>query len=163
MSRRRRHSLSYSMAAGDPGKDLFAYLFLLIMVFAFMVLMSIEQNGSVQNKPDQNGSAQKAPDQEKSGKSQLTRIAQKNIAVLEERQNRIYLRYGRKLYDPEKDFHRLLADKRVVTHLKDGHEKQQVLYIEKKNQETITLFEYLETFQRLSERNVSIAFAQELL
>lgn len=153
MSRRRRQPLSVPLAAGDPGKDLFAYLFLLIMVFAFMVLMSIEQKES----------AQKAPDQKKSGRSQVTQIARKNIAVLEDREGQIYLRYGQKLYDPEKDFHRLVEDKRIVSHQEKDQKKQQFLYIEKKNQETITLFEYLETFQKLSHKNVSIAFAQELL
>jgi len=152
MGRRQRQGISTSLAAGDPGKDLFAYLFLLIMVFSFMLLMSFEQAGS----------AQKAPDQEKNGKSTLTTLSKENIASLEEIDSKIFLRFGKELYDPENDFERLLQDKKIVTVKKDSKQEQQFLYIEKKNQEDISLFEYLETFKKLSQKNVSIAFAKEV-
>ena len=40
--RRKRNGFSFENAQ-DPGKDLFAYLFLLIMVFSFMLLMTTEE------------------------------------------------------------------------------------------------------------------------
>lgn len=150
---RRRQSITVPLAAGDPGKDLFAYLFLLIMVFAFMVLMSIEQKNNTQQ----------APDQKKQGKSRVTQILKKNIGTLEDRDGKIYLKFDQTIYDPVKDLHRLVQDKRIVISHPEGKEKQQFLYIEKKNQETISLFDYLETFQKLSQKNITIAFAEELL
>ncbi len=153
MGRRQRQGISTSLAAGDPGKDLFAYLFLLIMVFSFMLLMSFEQAGSVQ----------KAPDSEKNGTSTLTTISKDNIASLEEIDSKIFLRFGKVLYDPEYDIEKLEQDKKIVAVKQDGREEQRFLYIEKKNQEDISLFEYLETFKRLSRKNISIAFAQEIL
>jgi len=153
MGRRQRQGISTSLAAGDPGKDLFAYLFLLIMVFSFMLLMSFEQAGS----------AQKAPDSKKSGTSTLTIISKDNIASLEEIDSKIFLRFGKDLYDPENDFEKLEQDKKIVVVKQDGREDQRFLYIEKKNQEDISLFEYLETFKKLSQKNISIAFAQEVL
>jgi hypothetical protein len=153
MGRRQRQGISTSLAAGDPGKDLFAYLFLLIMVFAFMLLMSFEQAGSTQ----------KAPDQGKNGKSTLTRLSQENIASLEEIDSKIFLRFGNDLYDPEKDFEKLEQDKKIVTVKQGAGKDQRFLYIEKKDQEDISLFEYLETFQKLSRKNISIAFARKIL
>ena len=153
MGRRQRQGISTSLAAGDPGKDLFAYLFLLIMVFSFMLLMSFEQAGS----------AQKAPDSKKSGTSTLTIISKDNIASLEEIDSKIFLRFGKDLYDPENDFEKLEQDKKIVVVKQDGKEGQRFLYIKKKNQEDISLFEYLETFKKLSQKNISIAFAQEVL
>ncbi len=153
MGRRQRHGISTSLTAGDPGKDLFAYLFLLIMVFSFMLLMSSEQTGSTQ----------KAPDSKKGGTSTLTTISKDNIAILEEIDSKIFLRFGKKLYDPENDIEKLEQDKKIVIVKQEGKEEQRFLYIEKKNQEDISLFEYLETFKKLSQKNISIAFAQEVL
>ncbi|MEA1969125.1 MAG: hypothetical protein U9N77_13015 [Thermodesulfobacteriota bacterium] len=153
MGRRRRQGISTSLAAGDPGKDLFAYLFLLIMVFSFMLLMSFEQAGS----------ARKAPESEKSGTSTLATISKDNIATLEEINSKIFLRFGKDLYDPENDLEKFEQDKKNVVVKQDGREEQRFLYIEKKNQEDISLFEYLETFKRLSQKNISIAFTREVL
>lgn len=153
MGRRQRQGISTSLAAGDPGKDLFAYLFLLIMVFSFMLLMSSEQAGSTQ----------KAPGRTKKGKSTLTTVFKENIASLEKIDSKIFLRFGKDLYDPEKDFEKLKLDKRIVIAKKGSKQEQLFLYIEKKNQVDISLFEYLETFKKLSQKNVSIAFVQEVL
>lgn len=157
MGRRQRHGISTSLAAGDPGKDLFAYLFLLIMVFSFMLLMSFEQAGSAQKAPDP-----KTIEQERTGKSTLTAISQKNIASLEKIDSKIFLRFGKDLYDPLNDFERLVQDRKIVTVKTGGNQEQLFLYIEKKNQDSISLFEYLETFKKLSGENVSIAFAKEV-
>lgn len=154
MSRHRRSRISTALAAGDPGKDLFAYLFLLIMVFSFMLLMSFEQAGS----------AQKSPDQEKSGNSSLKVLSKDNIATLVKQDARLLLKYGSILYDPKTDFDKLVKDKRVIIVTQKGRKKpQKFLYIEKKNQESISLFEYLETFQLLAQKNVSVAFAKQIL
>jgi hypothetical protein len=153
MGRRQRQGISTALVAGDPGKDLFAYLFLLIMVFSFMLLMSFEQAGS----------AQKAPDHKKEGKSSLTELSKDTIGTLEEINSKLFLRFGKDLYDPEKDFNKLEQDKKIVTVKKGSGQEQHFLYIEKKNQDDISLFEYLETFKKLSQQNISIAFSQEVL
>ena len=153
MRRRQRQSISISPAAGDPGKDLFAYLFLLIMVFSFMLIMSSEQTGS----------AQKAPHSEKRGTSGFTAISQKNIASLEKIDSKIFLRFGSELYNPEHDLEKLEKDKRIVIVKKTGEKEQKFLYIKKKDQEDISLFEYLETFKKISQKNISIAFAREVI
>jgi hypothetical protein len=152
MRRRQRQGIPTSFTTGDPGKDLFAYLFLLIMVFSFMLLMSFEQKGS----------AQKAPDSKEGGTSTLTSISKENIASLEEIDSKIFLRFGKELYDPENDIEKLeKAGKLVLVKQDDGRE-QKFLYIEKKNQKDISLFEYLETFKKLSQNNISIAFARKV-
>ena len=150
--RRRRQSTNISLAAGDPGKDLFAYLFLLIMVFSFMLLMSSEQAGN----------AQKAPDQQTRSKSTFSQVMEANIATLEKKGTKIFLRFGNKLYDPQKDFEKLEQDKRIVVKTEEG-KSQKFLYIKKINHENISLSQYLETFKSFSEHNISIAFAATLL
>lgn len=145
---RRRSGINIFPTAGDPGKDLFAYLFLLIMVFAFMLMMSSEQAGSAQN----------APARKKNGTSALTQVAIENIGVLEKQGSQLLLRFGKNLYDPETDFEKLEQDKRIMTITKDG-KNQKILYIEKKGRTSISLFDYLDTFKPLSRKGVSIAFA----
>lgn len=145
---RRRQSINISLAAGDPGKDLFAYLFLLIMVFSFMLLMSLEQSGS----------AQTAPDQKKRGGSTFSKVAKETLATLENRDSKIFLRFGKDIYDPQTDLKRLEQDKRIVMK-KQGETIQKVLYIKKTKDNGISLSQYLETFKSFSENNISIAFA----
>ncbi|SDU57040.1 hypothetical protein [Desulfobacula phenolica] len=145
---RRRQSINISLAAGDPGKDLFAYLFLLIMVFSFMLIMSLEQPGS----------AQAAPDRKKRGGSTFSKLAKQRLATLENRDSKIYLRFGKDIYDPQTDLKRLEQDKRIVIK-KQGKTIQKILYIKKTKDNNISLSQYLETFKSFSDHNISIAFA----
>ena len=52
---RRRHNREFSTQVQDPGKDLFAYLFLVMLVFSFVILLTYEQKvrNSVFNKSPQ--------------------------------------------------------------------------------------------------------------
>ena len=117
-----------------------------------MLLMSSEQTGN----------AQKAPEQQKSSKSTFSQIVEKNIATLEKKGTKIFLRFENDLYDPQKDFEKLEQDKRIVVK-KQGGNVQKFLYIKKTNHETISLFQYLETFKTFSDHNISIAFAVSVL
>ena len=148
MGRRHRQGLDMAPLAGDPGKDLFAYLFLLIMVFAFMLLMSGKGNGT----------AQTAPDQPPQGKSSIVVSAAGMVAELVEKNGGILLQYPDGTYDPRTDFHRLMDDERIVT----GADGTRVLYVKNQDQNTIGLSQYLEAFKELSGRQVSIAFAEVL-
>lgn len=151
MGRRHRQGISLAFSAGDPGRDLFAYLFLLIMVFAFMLLMSFEEAESIQ----------KSPVQRQPGKSVAVQISKDNIASLEVVDSRVYLRFGKALYDPVTDFEKLVRDKKIVTQSKNGKE-QRLLYVSRENIRNISLSDYLETFKTLSERDVLVAFAGEI-
>ncbi len=139
------------MAAGDPGKDLFAYLFLLMMIFAFMLLMSFESSG----RPQQ------APDQKKSAVSGYAVVSAKNIATLEKKNGRLMLRFEDRLYDPRKDIERLEADGRIVSQGRAELEKK-MLYIKKTQQTQVSLYDYLETFKTFSDNRIYIAFASEV-
>ena len=67
------------------------------------------------------------------------------------------------MYNPEHDLEKLKKDKRIVIVKKTGEKEQKFLYIKKKDQEDISLFEYLETFKKISQKNISIAFAREVI
>ena len=148
MGRRCRQGLNMAPLAGDPGKDLFAYLFLLIRVFAFMLLMSGKGNGT----------AQAAPDQPPQGKSAIVVSATGMVAELVEKNGRILLQYPGATYDPTTDFNRLMADERIIT----GADGTHILYVKNEDRNTIGLSQYLEAFKALSGRQVAIAFAEVL-
>jgi hypothetical protein len=149
--RGRRTSRGFGIIpAQDPGKDLFAYLFLLIMVFAFMLLLSV----------DQRNPAQRAPDQTQPGRSGFQAVSPDHVATLEKSQGKLWLRYGDVRYDPLRDYDRLVQDQRMVA---GEDERKQVLMIENNQQQRISLHDYLETFSALSRQGVTIAFAKAVL
>lgn len=154
MRRRRRTGALGTVLTQDPGKDLFAYLFLLIMVFAFMLLMSFEQQ-------DASAAAQTGPEQKTSSIEGPKTVSRDKVARLVKEGDALLLRYGTVVYDPVTDFERLTRDGRILTVNGDNGNSRQFLYIEKQGRGTISLFEYLDTFQVFSTRGVSVAFARE--
>ncbi|MCG8617589.1 MAG: hypothetical protein MI802_15330 [Desulfobacterales bacterium] len=155
MRRRRRTAALGSVLTQDPGKDLFAYLFLLIMVFAFMLLMSFEQKDGV-------AAAQTGPEQNKSDIRGPRTVSRDQVARLVKEGDTLLLRYGSVVYDPATDVERLTDDGRIVTVTGDNGDSRQFLYIEKQGRGTISLFEYLDTFQVFSRHQVAVAFAREV-
>lgn len=149
--RRRRH-LSTQLIAGDPGKDLFAYLFLLVMIFSFMLLMSFDPSDKAQKAPDHDMSGSK------SSKSSFTLVTKGQVAKLKLKDSQLFLQYGKTLYDPIKEMKKLEQDNRIVLK-KTGNKTQKVLYIQKETQNQVSLVQYLDTFQAFSKNNITIAFA----
>lgn len=150
MMRRRNSRGGGMMPAQDPGKDLFAYLFLLIMVFAFMLLMSV----------DQQKQAQKAPGHVQPGRSGFHSVSSEHVATLEKDRGKLWLRFGDVRYDPLTDFEKLVQDRRLI---KDEDGEKQMLLIEDNLGESISLQDYLKTFSVFSRQGVAIAFAREVL
>lgn len=148
---RRRRGVATQLAAADPGKDLFAYLFLLIMVFSFMLLMSVDQRKSIQD----------APQSRKTGMASFVQVDKSKLATLEKQGSKIVLKIGNDLFDPRTDVDRLIRENKVVT-VPDGSTEKQVLYVKKPDADQITLHDYLETFQHLSKRKITIIFAAEV-
>jgi len=140
--------------APDPGKDLFAYLFLLIMVFAFMLLMSFDQRDS--------GAAQSAPAEKKVGITGLHVVDKDRVGRIIKEKDTLLLRYGPVVYDPATDFDRLTADGRIVEVPEKNGKPKRFIYIERKKGQTVSLFEYLDAFQIFSNHQVSVAFAREV-
>jgi hypothetical protein len=135
--------------AQDPGKDLFAYLFLLIMVFAFMLLLSVDQQRQAQN----------APEQAQPGRSGFHSVSPEHVAALEKDRGKLWLWYGDVRYDPLTDFEKLVQDRRLIT---DGTGEKQVLLIGDTSGKGISLHDYLETFSVFSRQGVAIAFARQV-
>jgi hypothetical protein len=156
MARRRKRNTTDIAMTADPGKDLFAYLFLMIMVFCFMLMMAaheVTQSMQGQESPEK---------QQAAGSSSLAAVSEKNIGRLMKKDSRIYLRYGDQLYSPEKDIDKLTADGHVLT-LKDKDDvEKQMLFIEETNDQQVLLTEYLFAFQHLSADGVGVAFAERV-
>jgi hypothetical protein len=133
----------------DPGKDLFAYLFLVMMVFSFMLLMSMEERYQKQVE-------RKAPEtrQSDAGRSSLVELEPTGLGRLRKKGDQLYLVFGDHWYDPQADFGGLETDGRIM----NGAEgKTLYLFEEKGNQ--VYLGEYLVAFEFLSRQGINVAFA----
>jgi hypothetical protein len=155
MHRRRRDALQIRRAE-DPGKDLFAYLFILIMVFSFMLLVSSEERAKSTEHRDAPRSEQLA------GRSSLAGVSAKQIGSLQKTDGRLYLVFEETRYLPEQDLERLKADGRVCT-ATDGHGVgERVIYLEEEPASRVLLAEYLNAFQTLSRAGIGVAFARRI-
>ncbi len=156
MARYRKRGLSgIEQRTVDPGKDLFAYLFILIMVFSFMLLMTTEERHSRQR-------GQKAPQSSKVGRSQVVEVASTNIGRLEKEDNGIVLIFENQRYRPLQDIERLTADGRIAVSQGSDGSSERVLYLVAENAQKVSLAEYLKAFSFLGEQGINIAFAEEV-
>lgn len=154
---RRRRKIGISLErTQDPGKDLFAYLFLLIMVFSFMLLMTTGERKSTM--PGQTGPQQ----HDATGRSLLAAVPLEKIARLAKKDGSLYLKFGSVFYHPGRDVDRLEKDHRIaLISDKDGRHKR-VLYLEEDKTNKVLLAEYLEAFQHLSLKGIGVAFAERI-
>ena len=156
MSRRRNRDLAgMGQATVDPGKDLFAYLFILIMVFSFMLLMTTEERHS-------RSSSYRAPQNAATGHSTLARVRPAAIGHLEKRDGAIVLVFAGKSYDPLKDVAGLERDGRVISRQDEDGVEQATLYLAADNASLVSLAEYLEAFRSLGEHGINVAFAERV-
>lgn len=154
---RRQRKIGISLErTQDPGKDLFAYLFLLIMVFSFMLLMTTGERKST--IPGQTG-----PQQHNAiGRSLLAAVPLEKIGRLAKKDGSLYLKFGSEFYHPGRDVDRLEKDDRIaLISDKDGRQRR-VLYLEEDKANKVLLAEYLEAFQHLSLRGIGVAFAERI-
>jgi len=153
MARRRRHNTGSTVTAQDPGKDLFAYLFLLMMVFFFMMLMSMGK--SRQAKAVEPGLVKQAQDRAAPVQTTFAQVGRRQVGRLVRRDGRLFLVFGKVFYRPREDFAQLTRDGRVV-----NHGKKRTIYLAEEGAGRVLLAEYLETFQFLNVKGVDIAFAE---
>ncbi len=149
MSRRRRSMLSLHSAAQDPGKDLFAYLFLLVMVFSFMLLVTLKDvHGQLQ--------AQQAPDkQPQAGQSSFSKLEPSQLGHLVRTERGLVLAFDGEEYDPVADLERLQQSGRLI-----ATDEGTTLYLEERPGTQVLLTEYLEAFINLNRAGISVAFAE---
>jgi len=93
---RRRHRTEFFSQVQDPGKDLFAYLFLVMLIFSFVILITYEQK--VRRMV-----IQESPKEVSQGKSSLVTLKDKEIGKLVKREGEIYLLFGEKYYRPDRE------------------------------------------------------------
>lgn len=156
MSRRRVRYNSAHEGAQDPGKDLFAYLFLLIMIFTFMVLLTTEER--------RNGLAgQTAPaKQPTSSRASLIAVERDQIGTLVMVDKQLVVRFDRKDYHPSQDIDALLADGCIAHLPQQGGGEKRILYIAEQTQHAVSLNAYLATFNALADEGITVAFTEQL-
>jgi len=153
--KRRKNSISLERTE-DPGKDLYAYLYLMTMVFSFMLLIA-------STKPQNPVSGQTAPEQnDASGRSTLASVSFEKIGRLARKDNQLFLVFGKEPYHPKKDLNRLEQDGRIAV-VQDSHGgKKKFIYIEEDRSNSVLLSEYLSAFQYLSRQGIGVAFAKRI-
>ncbi|MCD6292480.1 MAG: hypothetical protein J7M09_03365 [Deltaproteobacteria bacterium] len=156
MARYRKRGMSgIEQQMVDPGKDLFAYLFILIMVFSFMLLMTTEERRT-------HPSGQKAPQSSKVGYSQIAEVDPVNIGRLEKDEQGLILIFGDQIYHPLQDLKLLTADGRITVSQQGYGSGERTLYLAADNAQKVSLVEYLKAFSWLGEQGINIAFADKV-
>lgn len=152
---RRRGMAGIDQRMVDPGKDLFAYLFILVMVFSFMLLMTTQERHSHQP-------GQKAPQSSKLGRSQIAEVEPVKIGRLEKGDQGLVLIFADQTYHPWQDIDRLTTDGRITFSQREDGGSDQTLYLAADNAQKVSLVEYLEAFSFLGEKGINVAFAEKV-
>lgn len=154
--RRRGRREQFFSQVQDPGKDLFAYLFLVMLLFSFVILVTYEE------KIRQGQKIQKSPTVTSPGTSSLVKLKNEEIGKLVKKGGIIYLLFGRNFYRPDEDV-KSLEEKGIFKIIKDEAGKEtKTIYIEEDPQSKIYLNEYLEAFKKLSDQGINISFARRV-
>jgi hypothetical protein len=142
----------------DPAKDLFAYLFLMIMIFCFMLMLATHD--MVYDLVGDTVAHDAPAGADVSAGTSLTRMDEDGLGHLVRRQGSIFIAYGSRLYSPENDLEALRADGRIRLITGSNNTEKQVLYLEDSPDQQVMLTEYLEAFGHLSSRGIGVAFAE---
>jgi len=151
---RRRHGSEFFSQVQDPGKDLFAYLFLVMLIFAFTILLTYEQKV-------RRAGMQRSPREVAAGTSSVVTLDSGDIGTLTRHDGRVCLVFENRRYDPATDITRLEEQGVIKTIQQEGRQTK-VLYIEEEARSRIYLKEYLQTFASLNSRGIDIAFARRI-
>ncbi|MBN2705712.1 MAG: hypothetical protein JXR89_04640 [Deltaproteobacteria bacterium] len=144
-----------SQNAVDPGKDLFAYLFILVMVFTFMLLMTTEERRSREAEL-------KAPRSHQTGNSRFAAVENHKIGHLEKNGSEIKLVFAGRSYHPWRDLKALREDGRISRLKQAEGGEEEVIYLAADNINHVSLAEYFTAFRYLGEQGINIAFAEKL-
>ena len=155
MARRHRRNSITLIPTADPGKDLYAYLYLITVIsFIFLVTAGKMPNAVVKHE---------SPDQRKvPGVSSLATVASRNLGKLVKQENRIYLKFGDRLIDPITEIHYLEAEGFLTAMRGPGGKKKRTLFLESAETKAVLLSEYLAAFQQFSKHGIGIAFAERV-
>lgn len=153
MTRRRRRAGSWLPASQDPGKDLFAFLFIMVTIFSAMMLKTVEQQAGL--------AGQNSPSQTQAGATTLAAVAADHIGRLDRRGGELLLVFGDRAYAPQQHLAQLERDGHVAqVRGEDGQERQ--LYVAEDRRGQVLLGEYLEAFQQLSRAGIGVAFVERV-
>jgi len=141
----------------DPGKDLFAFLFLMVMIFSFMVLIS----GQAMKKNIQQQD-QSMISRNKSKDSTLEQINNKFLGRLVSKNNRLFIVFDQQYFDPITDISKMESKGYIQTKsLTDGTINKRI-FLERNKTSDVLLEDYLCIFQTLSRKGIAVAFSERL-
>lgn len=141
MRRKRRNLISIFE---DPGKDIFAFLFITTFIMVFVMLLSYEQK--------KKGGPPPLPVDEKKGESSIT-LHREEVGVLKKENGQIMIVLGNKMFN--------LNDISIIDELVQGPwikniKGKKILVIKEDPNTNILLKEYLSAFGRIHAKGVEI-------
>lgn len=142
-------------ASQDPGKDLFAFLFIMITVFSVMMLKTAEHNIG--------GAERDSPHRAQAGANGLASVASDRIGRLEQRGGELVLVFGQAAYVPQRDLQRMEREGCIAVVRGDDGQEKKILYLEEDRQGGVLLGEYLEAFEKLNRAGIGVAFVEKVM
>ena len=156
MSRRHRKNDIPMGQFLEVGKDLFAFLFLTIMVFSFMLMLNSHSLVAENKEKSQ------TIKQDRVGKSSFKLLNKKNLGRLIKKDGNIFIAFESYFYSPATDIAQMERDGRIIRKKGKNGTEEHLLYLEEKQESRVLLEEYLRTFKNLSDKGIAVAFSEKL-
>ena len=155
MARRRHRNGLFFRRTEDPGKDLYAYLYIMTILFCIMCVTA----GKLQKTP----SRQPGPEKNRlPATTTLAAISPEKLGRLVKENNTVFLVYGSSRYRPAQDAEKLEADGRIAITVDEKGAKRKMLYLEEQQTRGVLLSEYLSTFAHLGDLGIGVSFAERV-
>lgn len=142
-----------SMVSGfqDPGKDIFAFLFLTSFIMIFVMLVAYEQKVK-------GGDKSPGPPIPENGGGTII-LPKGDVGELMKENDKIFLVFGNSKFDPtdEKQLNTLIAGPWIKE--KDG-KKVMYLNLKEASNSRVLLNEYFSAFNEISRRNIEVVFGR---
>jgi len=143
--RRKRKILSPGFQ--DPGKDLFAFLFLTTFIMVFVMLMAYEQKTKSVNKPP-------TPPSNSGGTITLPKG---DIGLLTKEKGKIILAFGSRKFDPTDQIQ--LNTLITGPWIKEMEGKKRI-YLKEAPNSNVLLSEYFSAFNEISGKGIEVVFGK---
>jgi hypothetical protein len=128
-----------------------------MMVFAFMLLLSAEQEMA-------SLSGHKAPQQHEAvSRQSLKMLSENQIGRLEKKDGHLWIVFEGQYYHPLRDLQLLVKDQRLALSSGSAGNASRALFIDEVSKADVLLGEYLMAFQHLSQKGIQVAFVKRVM
>ncbi|RJQ48787.1 MAG: hypothetical protein C4530_24135 [Desulfobacteraceae bacterium] len=139
----------------DPGKDLYAYLYITTLIFCIMFVTADKLQNALSQQPGPEKTSLPVS-------TTLSTIPSDKLGRLVKESGTVFLVYGITRYRPAQDAGKLEADSRIVKITDAKGAEKKMLYLEAEPSNRVLLSEYLSAFGDLGSSGIGITFAEKI-